>query len=53
MFLEMMVEHHEGAVEMAKTEQSEGHFGPAIALADSIESSQTKEIELMQGLLDG
>ena len=51
LFLEMMIEHHEGAVEMARTEQSEGHFGPAVDLAESIESSQTEEIELMQGLL--
>ena len=51
LFLEMMIEHHEGAVEMAKTEQSDGHFKPAVDLAKSIESSQTEEIELMQGLL--
>jgi uncharacterized protein (DUF305 family) len=51
LFLEMMIEHHEGAIEMAKTEQSEGHFKPAVDLAKSIESSQTEEIELMQGLL--
>jgi uncharacterized protein (DUF305 family) len=51
MFLEMMIEHHEGAVEMAKTEQSDGLFKPAIDLAEAIESSQTDEIEQMQDLL--
>jgi uncharacterized protein (DUF305 family) len=50
-FLQMMVEHHEGAVEMAKNEQSDGRFGPAIDLAQAIESSQTDEIALMQDLL--
>ena len=50
-FLQMMIEHHEGAVEMAKTEQSDGRFGPAIDLAEAIESSQTDEIALMQDLL--
>jgi uncharacterized protein (DUF305 family) len=51
LFLEMMIEHHEGAVEMAKTEQTDGHFQPAIDLAESIEKGQTEEIELMQDLL--
>ena len=31
MFLTMMIEHHEGAIEMAKTEQSEGEFPEAVA----------------------
>ena len=36
MFLEMMVEHHEGAIEMAKTEKADGKYGPATKLADDI-----------------
>jgi len=51
MFLEMMIEHHTGAVEMAETEQAEGEYADAIALAEAIESSQTEEIETMEGLL--
>ncbi len=51
LFLEMMIAHHEGAVAMARTEQSDGHYKPAVDLAKAIESSQTEEIELMQGLL--
>lgn len=51
MWLEMMVEHHEGAVEMAKTETEEGRYKPAIDLANDIITSQTEEIETMQGLL--
>ena len=52
LWLEMMIEHHEGAVDMAQTEQSDGVFEPAIDLADSIETSQEKEIDQMEGLLE-
>jgi uncharacterized protein (DUF305 family) len=51
MWLEMMIEHHEGAVEMAEAEQADGLFADAVALAESIESSQGAEIELMEDLL--
>lgn len=51
MWLEMMLAHHEGAVEMAKTEQADGQYQPAIDLAGSIVSSQSKEIATMKGLL--
>jgi uncharacterized protein (DUF305 family) len=52
MFLTMMIEHHEGAIEMAKTEQSDGKFPDAIELAEDIETAQTAEIRTMQDLLD-
>ncbi len=52
MFLTMMIEHHEGAIEMAKTEQAEGEFPDAVALAEDIESAQADEIEAMEALLD-
>ncbi len=51
MWLEMMIEHHEGAIEMAEDEQADGIFGPAKALAESIETSQQAEIDLMKQLL--
>ena len=51
MWLEMMVKHHEGAVEMAQTEAEDGQYKPAVDLADNIVSSQTEEIETMKGLL--
>lgn len=51
MWLEMMVEHHEGAVEMAQAETEDGQYKPAIDLADNIVSSQTEEIETMKSLL--
>ncbi len=51
LFLEMMVEHHEGAIEMARTEQDDGRYPPAVALAEQIETAQAAEIETMEGLL--
>jgi len=51
MWLEMMTEHHEGAIEMAQTEQSDGKFGPAVDLAEDIESAQQEEISTMESLL--
>ena len=51
LWLTMMIEHHEGAVAMAEAELEEGSFQPALDLAEEIASSQTEEIELMQGML--
>ncbi|NYI77049.1 DUF305 domain-containing protein [Nocardioides panzhihuensis] len=51
MFLTMMIEHHEGAIEMAQTEQAEGEFPDAKATAKDIETAQTEEIKTMQALL--
>lgn len=50
-FLEMMVVHHEGAVEMAETEVTEGANPGAIAMAETIISTQQAEIAQMQELL--
>ena len=52
MFLTMMIEHHEGAIEMAKTEQSEGKFPEAVDMAKEIETTQAEEIQAMQDLLN-
>ena len=51
MFLTMMIEHHEGAIEMAKTEQADGKNPDAIALAEKIEKAQTAEIAKMKSML--
>jgi uncharacterized protein (DUF305 family) len=51
MWLEMMIEHHEGAIEMAQTEIENGKFPDAVKLAESIETAQAAEVEQMQGLL--
>lgn len=50
-FLTLMVEHHEGAVEMATTEKSKGRHGPAKAMADDIVTAQNAEIGEMNKLL--
>ncbi|MFF0208832.1 MULTISPECIES: DUF305 domain-containing protein [Streptomyces] len=50
-FMEMMIKHHEGAVEMAKTEQSAGAHTPARKMAADIIDSQSAEIEQMKKLL--
>jgi uncharacterized protein (DUF305 family) len=52
MFLEMMIRHHQGAIEMAKTEQQQGADPAAKALAKSIEQDQATEIAEMQKLLN-
>lgn len=53
MFVEMMIRHHEGAIEMAKTEQAEGKNAEAKALAAQIEKAQTAEISEMRTLAKG
>lgn len=53
LFLTMMVEHHEGAIEMAETEQTDGKNVDAVSLATQIEQAQTTEIAEMRKLLAG
>ena len=50
MWLAMMIEHHQGAVEMAQVEQGDGLFDPALTLAEDIAATQTEEIALMEDL---
>lgn len=51
MWLQMMIEHHAAAVEMANDQKAEGVFRPAIDLATSIVSSQQDAIDHMKDLL--
>jgi len=51
MWVLMMIEHHEGAIEMAKDEQADGQSEDAIALAEAIEEAQTAEIAEMEQML--
>jgi uncharacterized protein (DUF305 family) len=51
MWVQMMIKHHQGAVTMAKTEQTAGKDTAAIALAKKIETDQNREIAAMQKLL--
>lgn len=51
MWLEMMIEHHESAIESAGTQAEEGSYGPAVELAEEIERTQSEEIARMESLL--
>ncbi|GAA3945399.1 DUF305 domain-containing protein [Actinomadura viridis] len=51
MFLTMMIEHHEGAVVMAREEQSKGAHPDAKAMAAAIVRTQQTEIATMRGML--
>ncbi|MGV9789358.1 DUF305 domain-containing protein [Streptomyces sp. NPDC003435] len=50
-FLTLMVAHHQGAVEMAKTEKAKGRDGRATTMADDVIAAQSAEIKQMKGLL--
>lgn len=51
MFLTWMIEHHKGAVEMARTEQANGENDEALALAEKVEAEQA-EIATLTALLE-
>ena len=51
MWLDMMIKHHQGAVDMAKTELAKGSNADAKALAQKIIDGQQAEITEMQALL--
>lgn len=48
LFLEQMIEHHEGAVEMAEEQVENGQNGEAVELAQQIIEAQRAEIQEMQ-----
>jgi uncharacterized protein (DUF305 family) len=50
-FLQMMIDHHNGAIEMARTEQTAGANPDAKALAGRIIQTQQAEIGTMQKIL--
>lgn len=51
LFLTAMIDHHEGAIDMANDEIDDGVDPETIALCESIVTSQTAEIAEMQALL--
>lgn len=51
MWMQMMIKHHEGAVEMAKAELKDGSHGGAKAMAQEIIDGQQAAIDTMKGLL--
>uniref|UniRef100_A0A5Q5BH60 DUF305 domain-containing protein n=2 Tax=unclassified Mycobacterium TaxID=2642494 RepID=A0A5Q5BH60_MYCSS len=53
LFLTQMIEHHKGAITMAQQEIDNGQYSEAVEMARNIVSSQQKEIDTMQGMLNG
>lgn len=51
LFLEQMIVHHEGAIEMAQDEVDDGQNPDVITLAENIIASQTAEIATMEDIL--
>ncbi|MFD7319596.1 DUF305 domain-containing protein [Streptomyces sp. NPDC059875] len=51
-FAELMIAHHEGAVEMAETEQKDGRNETAKKLADDVVRTQSAEIDELRKILD-
>ncbi|WP_262706050.1 MULTISPECIES: DUF305 domain-containing protein [Streptomyces] len=52
MFAQMMIDHHNGAIDMAKNEQKSGKNATAKKLADDVVKGQTAEVKQLQGILD-
>jgi uncharacterized protein (DUF305 family) len=50
-FLELMIAHHQGAVDMADAVLARAESRVVLSLAQSIVNSQQAEIELMEGML--
>lgn len=51
LFLEQMIMHHQGAIDMAQAQADNGENPEAVALAEKIVEDQTAEIAEMQELL--
>jgi uncharacterized protein (DUF305 family) len=51
MFLELMIAHHQGAVEMAEAVLARSDYPVVVSLAESIVASQESEIALMEDML--
>ncbi|WP_250445705.1 DUF305 domain-containing protein [Actinotalea sp. C106] len=51
-FLELMIAHHRGAIEMAETHLADGENPDARELAGKVIDDQAREITEMRGLLD-
>jgi uncharacterized protein (DUF305 family) len=51
LFLQLMIAHHQGAVQMATTELAAGRNPDAMHLATSIQRNQTAQIATMRQLL--
>ncbi|HEY0697771.1 MAG TPA: DUF305 domain-containing protein [Micromonospora sp.] len=48
MFAKLMIEHHEGAIQMARTEKADGANAEARALAEKIAADQAAEVQTLK-----
>lgn len=51
-FAQLMIDHHNGAIEMARDEQKNGRNATAKALADDVVKAQRTEVDQLQEILD-
>jgi uncharacterized protein (DUF305 family) len=51
LWLTRMIEHHQGAIEMARIHQSDGEDPDALALAEQVEADQQAQITAMEQML--
>ncbi len=52
-WLDLMAEHHRGALELADTQQEEGLFAPAVNLAEEIETARQADLDAIESLQRG
>jgi uncharacterized protein (DUF305 family) len=52
MYAQMMIAHHNGAIEMAREVQNDGVNTDVKALAATIEQTQAAEVAVLQGIVD-
>jgi len=50
-WLELMIAHHEGAIEIAEDQTDSGSFSPALELASDVVTTQQDQVERMKSLL--
>jgi uncharacterized protein (DUF305 family) len=53
LWLEMMIQHHQGAIDMANDEIEDGKYADAKQMAQTIVTTQQAEIDEMEGLISG
>ncbi|WP_128374550.1 DUF305 domain-containing protein [Streptomyces cavernae] len=51
MFAQMMIDHHNGAITMAKNEQKNGEYTDAVKMAGDIVSGQSAEVKELKAIL--
>jgi uncharacterized protein (DUF305 family) len=50
-FLELMIAHHRGGLDMAEALLDRSDYRPVVALATGVIAAQTSEIAVMEGML--